>query len=356
MLMLISIYRCIKNKWLAFDATITPIDIVIFFQQLSALLHASIPIAKCFSLLVQIEQKPRLRTLLLTLQQQLLNGRDLCACLNSYPIYFNELTCQLIRVGEHTGKLDEVLNAIANQLKRNVLLQQKLKQILFYPAIVVSVAFMMTLGLLLFVIPRFAELFQTTQVDLPLLTKCIFYLSNLINTHWQWLLFFVVGGSIAAWHYKFSRFYQLLINHLPLQFFKHLNEVRFARYFALTLTAGLPIGTALPLIAPTCDRHYMPLILRLHRKIAQGQSVYQAMLALGEFPSLMLQLVKIGEDAGILEHMLNKFADFTENQIEKLTQRFHQWLEPLIMLMLGALIGGLVIGMYLPIFRLGTTI
>jgi type IV pilus assembly protein PilC len=217
------------------------------------------------------------------------------------------------------------------------------------------------MSMLLGVIPRFAELFQDIPGQLPLLTRCIFYFSTLLREQIGWLLILLSGCILIIFHYRHSSFHFIknIATKLPLiQAYLHkITLVRFTRYLALTMSAGIPVTQALLLtIHASGNRSFVNLTLPLHRKINAGISLHQALATLTYFPTLMIQMVKIGEESGMLEAMLTKFAELIETDIDQLLQRLNLLLEPLIMMVLGVLIGGLVIGMYLPIFKLGNAI
>src|SRR5579862_2165502 len=324
-------------------------DICIFFRQFSTLISAGIPIIKSCDILEKSQSKIALRILIYTIKHDILAGKPLSVSLKKYPQYFDMLTCHLIQIGEHTGKLDMMLISVANYWEKNLVLKKRIKQALFYPGIIISIALIITLAMLIFIIPRFAELFQDTEIKLPILTRCIFYLSSKV----QQFIYFLLGITPIVYfilsHQKVS--YQFIYSYLyKLPFIKScrykITLTRFARNLAITFTAGIPIIEGLQLAVDTRENtEFATLITKLRHRISSGRQLHQAMETFPAFPVLMVQMIKIGEETGMLEQMLNKMADFLESDIEQLIAYLSHILEPLIMIVLGVLIGGLVIAM-----------
>jgi type IV pilus assembly protein PilC len=341
--------------------SITAFEITIFLRQFTTLISASIPVIQTCEILTKCQTNPRLRLLIYTIKRDLLTGRNLFYCLLCHPQYFDELTCRLIYIGEQTGKLEKMLATITSYHEKNHTFKQRIKQALFYPSVIVIIAILITLSMLLFVIPRFAELFQDITTQLPLLTQCIFYFSVKLREHIAALLMIFLAAVFFTFrnrHFAFQLLKKVGIKLPTMQSYLHkIATIRFARYLSLTLSAGIPITNALLLTTHVCGNDtFANLVINLHKKVNAGVNLHQAMTMMGSFPTLMIQMVKIGEESGMLEPMLNKFADFIEADMDQLLQRLNLLLEPLIMLVLGVLIGGLVIGMYLPIFKLGNAI
>lgn len=338
---------------------ITQLDIIIFIRQLATLFSAGIPILKCWEILEKSQNKKDFRVLIYTIKQEITAGKFLHVCLRKYPQYFNELSCHLIQIGENTGKLNIMLMTLANHLEKQEAFKNKIKQILFYPCLITSTGIIITLSMFIFIIPRFAELFHDTSHQLPMLTIFIFYLSTLLRQHFLILTLIFSSLLAMALHLK---------NHFPLQKWLHFIPplqhvmqkvilIRFSRNLSITLSSGIPITKALALTKNQCHYTSFASILdQLHNKISSGLRLHQVMETISFFPLLLTQMVKIGEESGMLVQMLEKSADILETDVNRSINRFSQLLEPLIMGILGALIGGLVIGMYLPIFKLGSTL
>jgi type IV pilus assembly protein PilC len=339
------------------QAAITSQDIAVFLRQFSTLLSANIPLLKSCEMMEKSQNKPAMRLLIYTIKRDILTGNNLLSCLNQHPQHFDTLICQLIHIGEHTGRLDKMLTISADYQENTLAFKRKIQQALFYPCVIFSMAIMMTVGMFIFIIPHFATLFKEANLPLPLLTQAIFYLSTLLREYaWKCLLILVITLLFILR----SRFTTTIISTIQtytysLPIIKHyrhtISLARLSRHLAITLAAGLPITQALSI-----SGQQKPTIAKILSHLQAGQQLYAAMAVHTEFPPLMIQMIKIGEESGTLDAMLAKLADFFDADIDQLTTRIGQLLEPLIMVVLGALIGGLVIGLYLPIFTLGSAL
>ncbi|HLB41375.1 MAG TPA: type II secretion system F family protein [Gammaproteobacteria bacterium] len=343
--------------------SINHFDIIVFLRQLATLISAGIPIMQSCDMLAKIQEKKSLHLLIHSIRWHIASGKPLSYSLNLHQHYFDVLTCQLVKIGEHTGKLDEMLVLIANHHEKNFTFKKKLQQIIFYPCIMILVTLWMTAGLLLFVIPRFAELFQDSQEQLPALTYYIFYFSTKLRFYLIMMLAMThIAVLIIPYHdatrHKMNYYLKRWLNYMPpiKQYLLKIIFAQFARHLAITFSAGISISNALKLVAAThTDKKFTSTITLLLYKVSSGQTLHHAMQTLAYFPEFMIHMVKIGEETGKLDYMLAKTADFIEAEIDQITVKLGKLIEPLIMLFLGALIGGIVIGMYLPIFKLGTT-
>jgi type IV pilus assembly protein PilC len=341
---------------------ITRIEMIVLIRQFATLIASGIPIIKSCDILANSQEKQIIRLLIHQIKHDILRGNNLYDSLRRHPRYFDELTCRLVQIGEQTGKIETLLFIAASYQEKDLLLHRNIKQALFYPCIITITSLMIVICMFLFVIPRFAELFQDRQNELPLLTIAIFYLSNKLRKY-AWLIIILVLLPIGRLLMKkksnrLTHFKHVMFR-IPIfrNFLQKIILARFARHFALTIAAGIPMTNALLLTANSCGNpEFTQAIILVTRKISSGLPLHQAMAILPLFPVMLIQMVKIGEESGKLEDMVNKFADFTEADIEQFTQRLNLLLEPLIMIVLGVLIGGLVIGMYLPIFKLGSAI
>jgi type IV pilus assembly protein PilC len=351
----------IKHKKLfkTFTKKITAIDIALFFRQLATLISASIPIVQSFEILRQSQENPSLSTLIQSLKKEVEAGKNLVIALRKFPNYFDDLTCYLIQIGEQTGTLEIMLKRIAYHKEKSITLRNQIKQALFYPSMIFSVAILVSLVMLLFIVPRFAELFQTMHGQLPLFTQCIVNLSTgLRNYYWLVLipiLLFIITAPKIWRHPEFKQRFDTII--LRVSIVNKIILTRFLRSLSITFAAGVPIAEALKILAPTTgNQKFTKIISELYQGVFKGQQLHQAMRPQSLFPLMTIQMIKVGEESGTLEHMLTKIAEIYESDIDHLIEQFKQLLEPLIMIILGALIGGLVIAMYLPIFKLGTVI
>ncbi len=338
-------------------------EISVFFRQLSTLISTGIPIINALQLLLQNHKKNSLHQLIDFLITKIISGQTLSSSLQHYPEYFDALTWHLIYVGEQTGTVDLALIRIAQQKEKQLLLKQHIKQALLYPFIITFVASIVTLIMLLFVVPHFAELFQTFHGKLPIFTIKVIQISVFLHLHYFCILIFMLLiPTLLFFSRKFLRFKTLidrLLLTLPILREVYLNilSANFSRVFAVIMTAGIPISDALKLLNDiSTNEIYKRAIATFKLEIAAGHRIYEAMQVCAFFPDLLLQMVKIGEESGTLDTMLAKSAEFYEADITYWTKNFTHLLEPLIIIILGVLIGGLVIAMYLPIFKLGTFI
>ena len=355
------INHCLQ-RYYAYRA-ITPLDMNNFIKQLSILLSAGIPLTKTLETLEKSAHKLKLRNLIHDIKVETLAGKSLYESFSKHDKDIDNLTCHLIKLGEHTGRLESMLAYIADYHEKLLQFKTQIKQALFYPCMTLIFAIAIIVGMLLFIIPRFADLFQTSQVTLPWLTKFIFYCSIRIKQILYAALFLLAVSSLILT----SKKYRSRINKLFSSYFTQLPFIytcwhnivltRFMRQLSISLNAGLPLTDALKLITNSYRHHeFVAQLAQLRSKISTGLQLHQAMASSPYFPILMTQMIKIGEESGTLESILTKIADTYETQSNQFLQRCHELLEPLIMLVLGVLIGGIVIGMYLPIFKLGNTL
>jgi len=332
-------------------------DITLFLRQLGTLSQAGIPILQCFEILYRHQTNIALQNMILAIKIDIEKGLPLLQSLKHYPQYFDKLSTELIHIGLHTGTFSEMLLRVALHKEKIILLYKKIKQALLYPAIITSVAIIVTILMLTFVVPRFEELFNHLQGTLPLFTRIVIYISYCIRQYGIAFFIPVIAFGLFKDILKNSLRIQFLMLHLPYisPYLRKAKVLHFSRNLATTLAAGIPIIDALKLIAEsTGSIIYRDAILTLDADIMQGHTLHQAMQKNSLFPNLLAQMIKIGEESGNLEQMLDKIADIYESEIDYFVTNLSHLLEPLIMIVLGVLISGLVIAMYLPIFKLGT--
>lgn len=346
-----------------FNKKISALDIALFFRQLATLISSGIPIVQSCEILRQSQEKDSLRILINSIKTEIEAGKSLVSGLQNFPRHFDSLICNLIYAGEQTGTLEIMLKRIATNKEKALQFKNQIKQALFYPTLILVVAIMVTIIMLMFIVPRFAELFQSMHGQLPIFTQLIVNLSNyLVENIWLDLLPFFLG-AVSVIYFKKSASFRNKIDHILLKIpifntiLKKIILARFTRSLAITFAAGVPITEALLLIAETSGNNdYTKAIIALQTHIASGQQLHLTMHKNPLFPALSVQMIKVGEESGTLEHMLEKVAELYENDINHLVVNLSHSLEPLIMIILGVLIGSLVIAMYLPIFKLGTII
>lgn len=339
------------------------LDITLFFRQFSTLISAGVPIVQCCEIIKTYTEKASLRSLIYQIKKSLETGKGFSDSLRQHQNYFNELTCALIDIGEQTGTLDRMLVRIVHHQEKSLALKNKVKHALFYPAVMMVISLFIFIAMLIFIVPRFAHLFQSMHKTLPFLTRIMIHLSEWIS-HYCVLGILLIVLSIVFNRYFFSFFktqiaFEKILLKLPIlsSLLKKMILARFAQTLATTFSSGIPIIDALKMASNTCGNHfYAKATYPLQREVAKGQPLHIAMRKNTLFPSMMIQLIQVGEESGKLEPMLEKIATLYETEMEQVMGYLSQLIEPLIMVVLGVLIGGLVIAMYLPIFKLGTII
>jgi type IV pilus assembly protein PilC len=350
----IFIFSSLANK------KITTVTILIFFRQLVTLIAAGVPIVQSLIILNQSNQNAALHKILAEIKTNLESGKTLTASLRKFPHYFDLFTCQLIHVGEQTGTLSIMLQRITAHKETRLRLKKKIIQSLFYPIIVLIIAIAICLIMLIFVIPRFSELFQSMHSTLPALTRGVIAISNGFQHNYFLILTPILLMTLYICYFKKSPFLTqkltCFMSKMPILslLLTKIHLAHFARNLAITCSAGLPISEGLKIIAETSHQpFYQQTIIKLHSEILKGQQLYKSMQKISTFPTIMVQMVKVGEESGKIEQMLEKIAEIYEAESDHLLTNLTNALEPLIMVILGALIGILVIAMYLPIFKLG---
>ena len=349
------------QAWLRWQRKITKRDMVILLRQLATLLQSGIPLTQSLDILLQNQNTQSLQRLLLAIKKDITAGKTLAKACSTQGEYFNSVTCNLLHIAEQAGTLDSFLPRLAHTQEKNLQLLTKLKQALLYPSFVLVMALVITTAILLLVMPRFEEIYTSFHTQLPALTLIVIHLSNFLRQqYWiaatPFLLYYLARLSYKK-SVPFKQFVDNIILKLPYigDLIKKVIFTRMTRALASTLSAGVTITHALHLLSDISANHTIQKALRqLHQDISAGQRIHQALQATPLFPPLLLKMIKIGEESGNLEAMLEKVAEFYEADITSWINSFGQLLEPLIIMILGVLIGGLVIAMYLPIFKLGT--
>jgi type IV pilus assembly protein PilC len=339
-------------------------DIAIFSRQLATMLGAGIPLVQAFEIIGTGHDKPAMQKLVLEIKAEVEGGTSLHEALAKHPLYFDDLFVNLVEAGEQAGALEGLLDKVATYKEKSEAVKKKVKKALFYPAAVLVVAGIVTVILLIFVIPQFEELFKGFGADLPAFTQMVINLSKFVQHNGVYLAF-VIGGAIFAfgYFYKRSRKMRQMIDRLSLKvpiIGPILNKAAIARY-ARTLStmfaAGVPLVEALESVSGACGNIvYEDAVMRMRDEVATGQRLQRAMENTGLFPNMVVQMIAVGEESGALDTMSGKVATFYEEDVDAAVDSMSSLLEPLIMVILGVLVGGLVIAMYLPIFKLGAVV
>ncbi|GAB3098136.1 type II secretion system F family protein [Lysobacter terrae] len=343
---------------------ITPHDIAIFARQIATMMKSGVPIVQALEIMGGGHKNPKMKDLINSLRADIESGSAFSEALGKHPIQFDELFRNLVRAGETAGVLETVLDTIASYKENIESLKGKIKKALFYPAIVVAVAILVSSILLIFVVPQFQQVFQSFGADLPAFTKMIVAMSDFMLAWWWLLLLVAVGSGVGFMMLKkrsiaFAHFLDRMILKVPVvgQIMHNSAIARFARTTAVTFKAGVPLVEALESVAgATGNTLYEQAVLRIRDDVSVGYQMNMAMKQTNLFPHMVIQMVAIGEEAGALDTMLFKVAEFYEQEVNNAVDALASLLEPLIMIFLGVVVGGMVIGMYLPIFKLAAAI
>jgi type IV pilus assembly protein PilC len=343
---------------------IIPKDIAVFFRQLATMLEAGVPLVQSFDIIGNGSENASMRELILKIKNEVESGTSLAESLAKHPIYFDELVVNLVKAGEQAGVLEALLDKIATYKEKTEYLKSKIKKAMFYPTAVIIVAIIVTSILLIFVVPQFEQLFTSFGADLPAFTRVVVNMSEFMQEYW-----WIVMGIIVAAAYgflqakkrsvKFNRAIDRIILKLPIigPIMYKAAVARYTRTLATMFAAGVPLVEALESVAgATGNIVFTDAVLMIRDSVATGQTLRFAMAQTGLFPNMVEQMVAIGEESGALDSMLNKTADFYEQEVDDAVDALSSLLEPLIMSILGILIGGLVVAMYLPIFKMGAAI
>ncbi len=343
---------------------VTAGDIAIFSRQMATMMSAGIPLVQSFDIIGAGHENPAMQKLILAIKADVEGGTSLAGALAKHPLHFDDLFVNLVTAGEQAGALETLLDKIATYKEKTEAIKKKVKKALFYPAAVVVVAVIVTAILLIFVIPEFESLFQGFGADLPAFTRLVIDISNFVQDK-GWLL--LVGGVIAVVGFlnakKRSRALQHFLDRAILKIpiiGPILNKsaiARYARTLSTTFAAGVPLVEALGSVAgATGNIVYETAVLRMRDEVATGQRLQRAMENTDLFPNMVNQMIAVGEESGSLDEMSGKVADFYEEEVDNAVDSMSSLLEPLIMAILGVLVGGLVIAMYLPIFKMGSVV
>jgi type IV pilus assembly protein PilC len=339
-------------------------DIAIFSRQLATMMSAGIPMVQAFEIIGNGHEKPAMQKLVLDIKASIEGGSTLHESLAQHPLYFDDLFVNLVEAGEQAGALESLLDKIATYKEKTEALKKKIKKALFYPTAVLVVAVVVSVILLIFVIPQFESLFKGFGADLPAFTQMVVNLSRFVQ-HDGWMIAVLVGGSIYAFNYfkKRSKNMQRGLDRVLLKFpiigpiLVKAAIARFARTLSTMFAAGVPLVEAMQSVAgATGNIVYQEAVLRMKDEVATGQRLQRAMENTGLFPNMVVQMIAVGEESGSLDTMSGKVAEFYETEVDNAVDGMSSLLEPLIMAVLGILVGGMVIAMYLPIFKLGSVV
>ncbi len=336
-------------------------DITLFTRQLATMMKAGVPLLQSFDIVGKGHSNPAVAKLLGDIKADVETGSSLSAAFRKYPLYFDSLFCNLIGAGEQAGILDTLLERLASYKEKILAIKSKIKSALFYPISIIVVAFVITAIIMIFVVPAFKELFTSFGADLPAPTVIVMGISDLF-VQWWWAIFGSLGFGLWFFFYTWKRSLSMqstmdrLILKVPVfgDLIRKATIARFARTLSTMFSAGVPLVEALDSVAGASgNRVYFDATKRIQSEISTGTSLTVAMQNTEVFPNMVLQMTAIGEESGALDSMLSKVADFYEAEVDDAVDALASLMEPIIMVVLGTIIGGLVIAMYLPIFKLG---
>jgi type IV pilus assembly protein PilC len=339
-------------------------DIALFTRQLATMMKAGVPLLQSFEIVSKGASNPAVGKLLSDIKTDVETGSALAAAFRKFPLYFDNLYCNLVQAGEQAGILETLLDRLATYQEKTLAIKSKIKSALFYPIAIIAVAFIITAVIMIFVIPAFKEVFTNFGADLPAPTLIVMAISDWFVANW-YIIFPVIGGGIYGFleSWKRSVAVQIFMDKLMLRMpvFGHLVRIstiaRWTRTLSTMFAAGVPLVEALDSVGGASGNYvYAQATKAIKQEVSTGTSLTVAMQNANVFPTMVIQMVSIGEETGALDGMLGKVADFFEAEVDDAVEALSSLMEPMIMVVLGTLIGGMVIAMYLPIFKMGQAV
>ena len=354
----------IKKRKARAGKKIKPKDIALFTRQLATMMKAGVPLLQAFDIVGRGNTNPSVTKLLNDIRSDVETGTSLSSAFRKFPLYFNSLYCNLVEAGEAAGILESLLDRLATYMEKTENIKSKIKSALMYPTSVVVVALIVVTIIMIFVIPAFKEVFTSFGADLPAPTLIVMGISDYFVQYW-WLIFGILGGGVyffmQAWkrNERVQQFMDRTMLKLPI--FGALIEkscvARWTRTLSTMFAAGVPLVEALDSVGGASGNYlYQSATERIQQEVSTGTSLTTAMTNANIFPSMVLQMCAIGEESGSIDHMLGKAADFYEEEVDDMVAGLSSLMEPIIIVFLGTLIGGIVVSMYLPIFKLGQVV
>jgi len=354
----------IKKRRMRAGKSIKAKDLAIFTRQLATMMKAGVPLLQAFDIVGRGNSNPSVTRLLNDIRTDVETGTSLSTAFRKYPMHFDNLYCNLVEAGEQAGILDQLLDRLAVYMEKTEAIKSKIKSALMYPISVVVVAFVVVAVIMIFVIPAFKEVFSSFGADLPAPTLFVIGMSEFFVAYW-WLIFGSIGGGLyfffQAWkrNEKVQKFMDRLLLKVPV--FGTLIEksiiARWTRTLSTMFAAGVPLVEALDSVGGAAGNSiYLEATERIQHEVSTGTSLTAAMTNANLFPTMVLQMCSIGEESGSVDHMLGKAADFYEAEVDDMVAGLSSLMEPIIIVFLGSLIGGIVVSMYLPIFKLGQVV
>ena len=354
----------IKKRRMSAGRSIKPKDMAIFTRQLATMMKAGVPLLQAFDIVGRGNPNPSVTRLLNDIRTDVETGTSLSVAFRKYPLYFDNLYCNLVEAGEAAGILDQLLDRLAGDMEKTEAMKSKIKSALMYPISVLVVAFVVTAVIMIFVVPSFKEVFTSFGADLPAPTLFVIAMSE-IFVKWWWLIFGGLGGGFYFFMQAWQRnqgvqiFMDKLMLKLPI--FGVLVEksciARWTRTLSTMFAAGVPLVEALDSVGGAAGNWvFESATIKIQQEVSTGTALTTAMTNANLFPSMVLQMCAIGEESGSIDHMLGKAADFYESEVDDMVAGISSLMEPIIIVILGTVIGGIVVAMYLPIFKLGQVV
>ncbi len=360
----ITVTKVKKQSGFASKGSVSDKDITLFTRQLATMMKAGVPLLQSFDIVGKGHSNPAVAKLLLDIKSDVETGSSMSSAFRKYPLYFDALFCNLINAGEQAGILDTLLDRLATYKEKIQAIKSKIKSALFYPISIIVVAFIIVAVIMIFVIPAFKDLFEGFGADLPGPTLMVMAISD-VFVQWWWAIFGSIGGGLWFFFYTWKRSLNMqatmdrLILKMPVfgPLIRKATIARWSRTLATMFSAGVPLVEALDSVAGAAgNRVYYDATKKIQSEISTGTSLTVAMQNTNVFPNMVLQMTAIGEESGALDSMLSKVADFFEAEVDDAVDALASLMEPVIMVVLGTLIGGLVIAMYMPIFKMGSVV
>ncbi len=343
---------------------ITDKDISLFTRQLATMMKSGVPLLQAFDIVGRGHSNPAVGKLLLDIKADVETGSSLSQAFRKFPLQFDALYCNLVAAGEQAGILDTLLDRLATYKEKIIAIKSKIKSALFYPIAIIVVAFIITAVIMIFVIPAFKEVFKSFGADLPAPTLIVMAISDFFVAYW-WAIFGAIGGGFYAFFesWKRSEKVQIAMDRLLLrmpifgEIIRKSVIARWTRTLATMFAAGVPLVESLDSVGGAAGNHvYKMATKQIQSEVSTGTSLTISMQNVNLFPNMVTQMVAIGEESGALDSMLSKVADFFEAEVDDAVEAMSSLMEPIIMVVLGTLIGGMVVAMYLPIFKLGAVV
>ena len=354
----------IKKRRTSGGKSITSKDITIFTRQLATMMKAGVPLLQSFDIVARGHPNPSVTRLMTDIRQDVETGTSLSNAFRKHPRHFDSLYCNLVEAGEQGGILESLLDRLAIYMEKTQEIKSKIKSALMYPIAVMVVAIVVVAVIMIFVIPAFKEIFTSFGADLPAPTLIVMAMSEFFVKYWYWLVLFFGGGAyffFQAWKRSvpMQRTMDRLLLRVPIfgELIRKAVIARWTRTLATLFAAGVPLVEALDSVGGAAGNAvYAEATERIQKEVSTGTSLTVSMQTQNVFPSMVIQMASIGEESGSLDHMLGKAADFFEAEVDEAVKGLQSLMEPIIIVVLGTIIGGIVVAMYLPIFKLGQVV